>query len=156
MKSVFIGCLIASLVTATFIRAADPPAERPPANARFVVYAAEEDAELGSSLVRVLRGTEKVSKFAKADTLEKALESEADVLVMVLPKREPPKPDQKTLEVLKKRKIVGIGYGAAQLFGQLGLEINGGNCAHGVNGPPNVTVPQSELLGKPKSTDPIL
>lgn len=151
MRFIGFGCLFVTLVSAGLALAAD----RKPATARFVVYAAEEDSELGSSLFRVLRGDEKVSRFAKADTLKKAIESESDVLVLVLPKRELPKLDKTVLDALKKRKIVGIGYGAAQLFGQLGLEINGGNCAHGVQGLPSVIVPKSELLGEPKTEEPI-
>jgi len=155
MRVFGVGCLFASLVSAGYALAADPAADLKPAAARFVVYAAEDNSELGSSLFRVLRGDEKVSRFAKADTLQKAIESEADVLVLVLPQRELPKLDKTVLDALKKRKIVGIGFGAAQLFGKLGLEINGGHCAHGVSGPPSVNVPKSELLGEPNIEEPI-
>lgn len=155
MRLIGLGCLFVSLVSTGIVLAADPPAEHKPAAARFVLYRHEGDAEFGSSLFRVLRGDENVSRIAKADTLQNAIDSEADVLVLVLPKRDLPKFDKAVLDALKKRKIVGIGYGAAQLFGQLGLEINGGNCAHGVNGPPSVIVQKSELLGEPKTEEPI-
>jgi hypothetical protein len=136
--------------------AANPAEDRKSVSPMFVVYASEEDAEFGSSLFRVLRGNEKFARFDKAQTIEKAIASEADVLVLVLPKRELPKLEKGILEALKKRKIIGIGYGAAQLFGQLGLEINGGNCAHGVAAPPSVMVGKSELLGEPKNAKPLL
>src|SRR5579863_8075212 len=86
---------------------------------RFVVYASEEDEELGSSLLRVLRSKDKVERFARAGTIEKAAESDADVLVLAIVKSQLPKLEPQTLEALKTRKIVGIGPGAAQLFGQM-------------------------------------
>lgn len=150
-------CLIILLVVRVVsVSAADPDAEGKPVSPRFVVYASEADAEFGSSLFRVLRGKGERARFDKAGTIEQAIKSEADVLVLVLPRRELPKLEKETLESLKKRKIVGIGYGAAQLFGQLGLEINGGACAHGVRPPPSLTVGKSELLGEPKNAEPLL
>jgi hypothetical protein len=47
---------------------------------------------------------------------------------------------------LKDRKLIGIRYGAAKLFGELGFEINGGACAHGVVGPPRIGVAANSLL----------
>ncbi len=136
--------------------AINPAEDRKSVSARFVVYSSEKDAEFRSSLFRVLRGKEKVTRLEKAETIEKAVASEADVLVLVLPKYELPKLEKGTLEALKKRKIIGIGFGAAQLFGQLGLEINGGNCAHGVAGPPSIVICTSKLMGEPKNAKPLL
>lgn len=136
--------------------AADRATQKPqrPPDPKFVIYSAAADAELGGSLFRVLRGTDQVSRLAKAETIEKALESPAGVLVLVMPGRTVPKLEKETLGALKKRKIVGIGIGAAQLFGQMGLEINGGACAHGFK-PPTIKIMPSVLLGKPKGADPI-
>lgn len=119
-----------------------------PGGAKFVVYASEENAELRSSLFRVLQGAEKVARIEKAESLAEALASPAEVVVLVLPKQTPP-PEPGTLAELKKRKLVGIGFGAAQLFGQLGLEIKGGACAHFTGDLPMLTVSQSTLLGAP-------
>ena len=52
----------------------------------------------------MLRGKEKITRFEKAKTIEKAVASEADILVLVLPKRELPKLEKGTLEALKKRR----------------------------------------------------
>jgi hypothetical protein len=117
---------------------------------RFLVYASDADAELRSSLYRVLRGDDKVARIEKADALETALSSDAEVLVLILPQRNLPNLDAATLNALKKRKIVGIGQGAAQLFGKLDLEINLGGCAHGVVDAPMISVSNSQLLGEPK------
>ena len=127
--------MVVILVRVVCLSAADPATEGKVVSRKFVVYASKADAEFGSSLFRVLRGKGDRARFDKAETIEQAVVSEADVLVMVMPKRE-----KWILESLKKRKIIGIGYGAAQLFGQLGLAINGGACAHGVEMPPSLTI----------------
>lgn len=56
---------------------------------------------------------------------------------------------------LKHRKIIGIGYGAAKLFGELGLLINGGACKHGAIGPPRIIVQENQLLNKAEFENPI-
>ncbi len=151
-----VGFLIVMLVQFESPSAINPAEDRKSVSPKFVVYSSEKDAELRSSLFKVLRGKEKVTRLQKAETIEKAVASEADVLVLLLPKRELPKLEKGTLQALKKRKIIGIGFGAAQLFGQLGLEINGGNCAHGVLGPPSVMICTSKLMGEPKNAKPLL
>jgi hypothetical protein len=152
----FVASAIVILLGLSATSAANAADERKSAGPDFVVYASAKDADFGSSLFGVLRGKGKVTRLEKADTIEKAVASAANVLVLVLPKRERPKLEKRTLEALKRRKIVGIGYGAAQLFGQLGLEINDGECAHGVAGPPSVTIGKSALLGESQKADPVL
>jgi hypothetical protein len=153
------GCLIVVTLLLSQLTAADPPdvkAEKEESVIpKFVVYSSEEDAEFRTSVFRVLRGNEKVARIAKADTIERATESEVDVLVLIMTNRELPKLGPKTVEALKKRKIVGIGAGAAQLFGKIGLEINLGACAHFGNAPKNIRISKSDLLGNPKSADPV-
>lgn len=160
----FTAGLIVLVSLLSQVAAAEPPAAAPiPATAekpetavpKFIVYSSEADAEFRTALFRVLRGNDKVSRIAKADTIEKAVESEVDVLVLIMTGRKLPELEAKTIEALKKRKIVGIGAGAAVLFGKLGLEINLGACAHSGNVPPPVRISRSALLGDPKSTDPI-
>jgi len=138
------------------LSAADPPDDSKQLNPKFVIYAAEEDAEFGSSLLTLLRGKGERARIDKASSIQRAIESTADVLILVMPGRELPKLEKSALEALKKRKIVGIGYGAAQLFGEMGLVINGGECAHGVAMPPSLTVTKSELLGEPKNAEPFV
>jgi hypothetical protein len=151
-----VGLSIVILVPAASLLVSDSFAQDKTVRPKFVVYASEEDAEFRSSLFTVLRGKGERSRIDKAETMEQALASEADVLVLVLLHRDLPKLSKETLEALRSRKIVGIGYGAAQLFGQLGLEINGGQCAHGVQAPARLTIGTSELLGEPKDAEPLL
>ncbi len=152
----FVASAIVILLRLSTISAANAADERKSVRPDFVVYTSANDADFGSSLFGVLRGKGKVTRLEKADTIEKAVASEANVVVLVLPKHDRPKLEKRTLEALKTHKIVGIGYGAAQIFGQLGLEINGGQCAHGVAGPPSVTIGESGLLGKPQNAVPVL
>jgi hypothetical protein len=153
MRDAALACVLITMVQGISLPAADPDTSSIAVPLRFVVCASEADTEIGSSLFRALYSNGKRERFGKAQTIEQAVESDADVLILVLPTRDLPKLETSTLESLKKRKIVGIGYGAAQLFGQLGLEINGGACAHGVPAPPSLTIVKSELLGEPGHTE---
>src|SRR5580765_8124511 len=91
------GCLMLMAILLSRPAAAHPPAAdsaKRPSSPKVVVYSSEEDAKFASSLFRVLRGKEKASRFAKANSIEKATDSEADVIVLVmtgnqLPKLEP-------------------------------------------------------------------
>src|SRR5262249_7072506 len=81
-------------------------------------------------------------------TLKDALESEAEVLIRCLDRQQPFPVDPAMLESLKRRKVIGIGYGAAQLFQKLNLEINDGACAHSSDKAPRIQAGPSPLLGK--------
>jgi hypothetical protein len=149
----FVGGLIVIVVWLVSTSAADPPEERKPATPKFAIYASEEDADFRSTLFKVLHGNDKESRFDLADKIEKVVSSEAEVLILVLPRRELLTVKKETLKALKTRKIIGIGYGAATLFGKLGLEINGG--AHFGEVPPAVTIVKSQLLGEAKNSEPL-
>lgn len=91
----------------------------------FGVFA-KDRAKFGDPLAGILdRSKQKTVVF---ETLESALASKAEVLIFFLPGRD--KISTQDVQRLKGRKVIGIGYGSAQVFGQLGLEINGGACAH--------------------------
>jgi len=127
-----------------------------PARPKFAIYSEAADAELASSLLRVLRDKEeKVTRVARVDTVEAAAESNADVLILVMTQRETRKFEKQVLDALKERKIIGIGFGAAQLFGQLGLEISGGNCMHGIFQPTTIKIVKCALLGDAERADPV-
>jgi hypothetical protein len=89
------------------------------------------------------------------DSLSNTLGDDSAVLVIVMDKESFLDVGDYSQEDLKHRKIIGIGYGAAKLFGELGLRINGGACAHGVIGPPRITVQENQLLKKNEFESPI-
>jgi hypothetical protein len=160
MKSArwWIGLILAGIVI--FPVAADEPIVNPPPAKehenfrRFLVYASEKDSAYRSLLFRVLRGSERVSSFAKADTIEVAAESDVEVLIIVMIGADVPDIAPEIRERLRNRKLIGIGAGAAKLFGQLGFEINQGNCAHFRELPSTgILLSKSELLGEPRTTD---
>jgi hypothetical protein len=126
---------VAAIVVLIQLERRAPAADQEAANqptAKYVVYAAAKKPSWRPELLRILRGKYGAESAAEADEIEKAIVSTAEVLILVLPDDAPPRLSTKTLEALKKRKIIGIGEGAAAIFGQMGLEIEPELCAgHG-------------------------
>lgn len=145
-----VALVVFVLLFAASAQSSEVLAEPKPAKPKFIIYSEGEDAELAATFFRVFRGDNKVDRILKADSIEKAAASEAEVLVLVMPGETLLNLEPKTLEMLKKKKIFGFGGNAARLFGKLGLEINLGNCAHFGGTPPDVNISNSELLGKQK------
>ncbi len=112
----------------------------------YGIYVASSDAGVRDSLKEILAAGEAESTVATFESLERAVASSAEVLVIALPRSRDPYSDD-LIEGLKKKKVIGIGYGAAQLFGQLELEINGGACAH-FGAMPDIVGVESDLLEK--------
>ena len=94
----------------------------------FAVLSIDTDSTSSETLIEILEGGDRKRSIVKAETIQEAIASEAEVMVLQT-KRDPEMSDE-ILEKLKGYKVIGIGYGTAQLFGHLGLEINGGACAH--------------------------
>ena len=51
---------------------------------------------------------------------------------------------------------MGIGYGSATLFGQLGLQISDEHCTHFTSLPSTLTITKSELIGAPKTDETMI
>ena len=117
----------------------------------YVIYSPAEDAELRTSMFPVLRGEQKGKPFAKANSIAEAAHSAADVLIMIMTNPEVPKLEPKILQALRNRKIVGVGAGAAKLFGLMGLEIHLGRCAHFTDWTPLIRITGSVPLTLPNS-----
>lgn len=128
--------------------------------AKYVIFSKPDDAQLGASLFRVLIGADKNVRFEKAESIEKAIESDANVIVVVATQKIPPggqfhwNLDQKSLASLKNRKVIGIGYGASQLFEDMGLEINAGNCMY-FRQIPNMVIVPNVLIDPASVSGPI-
>ena len=78
-------------------------------------------------------------------SLKEAVDSNAEVLVLAMGQDRTSIPDD-LVQKLKKKKVIGIGYGAARIFGQLQLEISGGACAHFGNNVSGITLNKDSLL----------
>jgi hypothetical protein len=121
--------------------------------AAFVLFATPDYLSHTKPLASVLQDKTPDRRVARVGSLRKALESKAEVVVLLLGHMGPAEPDEDLLALVKKRKVIGIGDGAADLFGLLGLEICGGNCATG--NARQVTIQASGLLGEPQQREPI-
>lgn len=152
MRQSIICAFIAVLVLPVSVLAA--PSDSDQADApKFVIYASDQDAQTASSLYRILRGDDKTARFGKAANLDEAANSDAEVLVVVMSGRERIELAPSAIELLKKRKIIGIGYGAGALFGELGLEIQPGNFAHFRGVAPKLVACDSRLMDKSESKE---
>ncbi len=114
----------------------------------FTIFASEkESAALSKTLC-----PDKPDSVQIVSSIQKAVDSESDVLVLFLPHKFETKFDSQTITKLRDRKVIGIGYGAAQVFGTLGLEIKGGACAHnGLSRAPGIQVEDTPLSPKLKA-----
>jgi len=118
---------------------------------KYVVYSAPQKPSWGPDLVRILRGKYGVESAVEIDELNKAIASAAEVLILVLPDDAPPRLTTKNLDALKKRKIIGIGNGAGELFDQMGLEIGSEQCAGNLDS--RLTVTKSILFDDQKRVE---
>lgn len=114
-----------------------------------------EHAELGNSLYRVLPVGSRRIKLERVESLYDAVASRANVIVLHTPADREFALKPETLELLKERKVVGIGRTAASIFGRMGLEISALNGLSFKAEAMLLTQTKSELLGEPQSTEPL-
>jgi hypothetical protein len=126
-------------------QAQDRPAEGTPA--LFMVFAPDQQPDSLAALAQTLSPGEP-QRVRLAKTAREALDWRSDVLVLFLDRTATGHfGSPESLAELKKKKVIGIGYGAAELLGTLGLEISGGNCAHGgIEPPPQIRIQRTALL----------
>lgn len=139
----FAGCVAAALVCAL------PATNRAMGN-EFTLFAPDQNPDAIAALSRALC-PEKPADVEVVDTIQKAIKSKADVLVLFLSRQTAPSLVSETISDLRTKKILGIGYGAAKVFGDLGLEINGGACAHDtLDHSPEIAIQPSPLCPEMK------
>jgi hypothetical protein len=121
----------------------------------YAVLAPSEDPTTATALCTLLTEADTHLSAKTVSTLTEGIDTQAEVLVLCL--AEGPLLDltEELIQRLKGRKVIGVGYAAAELFGRLGLEINGGACAHYGPLAPNITIEDNNLLGTSPSPDPI-
>src|SRR5512138_2336860 len=112
----------------------------------FAVFSNPEDPATITSLRALLAADDPEFGVQAASTLEAAIASNADVLIFIMEDSPPRESITDLIPRLKERKVIGIGYAAAQLFGRLGLEINGGACAHYGAIAPKIKVEPNDLI----------
>jgi len=130
-----------------------PPAKSSSLN--LSIFAPRYDREMLKRLENTFAEDNLSFSVTFVDSLSNSLGDDSAVLVIVMDKEAFLDVGNYSPEDLKHRKIIGIGYGAAKLFGELGLLINGGACAHGVIGPPRISVQENQLLKRSKFESPM-
>ena len=144
--------LARSLRIVTVITVAIPVAAQqqgePPRTPAFAVLSGEIDTASMQVLTAILGGGDKQLPVVEVRSVRDAIGSKADVLIF--PANHPIESQMgfHDLEDLKECKVIGIGRGAARLFGKMGLEITSGACASSRDLQPSITVENSELLGE--------
>ena len=118
------------------------------------IFAPGYDREMLKRLEMAFAKKELSSSVTSIDSLAEMGGDDSGVLVIVMSKEAFLDIGEYSPEKLKHRKIIGIGYGAAQLFGELGLEINGGACAHGTRGPPGILLRNNSALATENLENP--
>jgi hypothetical protein len=96
----------------------------------FAILAPPDEPTTATALCALIAESAKNLTATVVDTLPEAIGSPADVLILVLPDYPVADLEDAFVQRLEGRKVIGIGYAAAELFGRLGLEIRGGACAH--------------------------
>jgi hypothetical protein len=146
MRHFLTRTVLACFVFLTWIDTACPlPAD----DAKLVSYAlfAPGQTEKSTSALTALFTNEgKNASLAIVKTLPDAIASKADILVLAMNESDFNALGPYDAAALKKCKIIGIGFGAAKLFGGAGLKISAGNCAHGFE--PRILVQENATTPK--------
>ena len=121
-RTVFVGSAVTlvacALLAATCARGSE-----------LTILAPDETSADADVLSKILR-PDSPGGVQVVRTVQQAINSKSEVLVFFMG-RWAPRLDAKAIAALRERKIIGIGSGAAELFGALGLEINGDACVTG-------------------------
>lgn len=117
----------------------------------FALFAPGVPEQDKRALKNILAGEEDPESVSLVSSLADGIRSTNSVLVLVLGDDRSSQTGTYSASALKRRKVLGIGYGAAQVFEEIGLKIGAGNCAHGVRDEPrlllqtNSTIPADRI-----------
>ena len=114
--------------------------------ASYVVFGPERDDAAFQSMKEVLIGTEKEVTVSQAETLREGIESEADVLVLLRGRGSVPEVTKELIEPFKKRKVIGVGIGAAGVFEAAGLKVGPSNIVFGRGGAFTLSVQKNSVV----------
>lgn len=115
------------------------------AGAEFTVFAPGQQPDTITALSRILSPNSPADVRVE-DTLEAAVQDRSDVLVLFMKRESERAFSPEMIAALQTRRVIGIGYGSAQVFGELRLEINGEACAHNtLNHVPEIRIEENKL-----------
>jgi hypothetical protein len=123
--------VLACLVSLHWVTATGPLRADDSTQVSYALFAPGQSEKSTSSLADLFTKEGKNASLTSVKTLADAIASQADVLVLAMNASDFNALGPYDVDALKRRKIIGIGFGAAKLFGEAGLKISAGNCAHG-------------------------
>src|SRR5262245_60804847 len=133
-------CLLFALFSAAAVRAD----ESKPFSC--VIFAPGQSDKTISALTELFTHGNQNASVSLVKNLPDAIASKADIVVLALSVKEFNSLGPYDADALKKRKIIGISYGAAKLYGEIGLKIYWGACAHGME--PRIKVEDNATVAK--------
>jgi len=120
----------------------------------FAVSLADTASGSSEAIIEILEDGNEQRAVVVVDTIEEAIARDPEVVILRAERDR--ETSEGTLEGLRNHKVIGIGYGAAQLFGHLGLEINDGACAHDPDNPPRISLSENTLIGHSGSPESLV
>jgi len=131
----------------------DDRASEDMSDAAFVIFQSPANrAAMGQLRAVLINGSDRTVDAAQ--TIDAAIASTAEVLILVLAEDRVAVLTGEQITRLQNRKVIGVGYGAAIVFAQLGLEINAGACAHFGAMSMQLSVEPNQLAQLPGLGDP--
>ena len=146
MHRVVTRTVLACFVSLAWIAAACPLRADDAKQVSYALFAPAQSEKSTSALAALLTHGDKNASFTRVKTLPDAIASQSDILVLAMNESDFNALGPYDADALKKRKIIGIGFGAAKLFGKAGLKIAAGNCAHGFE--PRIQVQDNATMPK--------
>jgi len=131
MRHFLTRTVLAFFVFLTWIAAACPLRADDAKQASYALFAPGQSEKSISALAALFTPEGKNASLISVKTLPEAIASKTDILVLAMNESDFIALGPFDADALKKRKIIGIGFGAAKLFGKAGLKLSAGNCAHG-------------------------
>ena len=114
----------------------------------YSVFAPQQSDQSVKALSHLLGGDSKDTSVKMVNTLQAGIDSPDDILVIVLDKADFDTLGEFNADRLKQRKVIGIGFGAAQIFAEMRLENLVGQLRDGVIGVPKLRVQTNATLDK--------
>ena len=143
-----------SIETAAALKAKGQVALKPLGPTDVDVYAPEFTQDDFARMKTAFARDKNIRTVHRLETLRQLEPKPDTVLLLVLSPAAFGRLDKYDGKQLKTVPLIGVGYGAAKLFGELGLEPSWGNCAHGVTGPPRAVVETNSTIASEDYTSP--
>jgi hypothetical protein len=143
-----------SIETAAALKTKEQIAPKPLGPTDVCVYAPEFTQDDFARMKTAFARDKNMRTIRRLETLRQFEPMPDTVLLLVLSPAAFERLDEYDGKQLKTVPLIGVGYGAAKLFGELGLEPSWGHCAHGVPGPPRAAVETNSTIASEDYTSP--